>query len=272
MQPAIPSPITFLGNKHFCFLNQEKDFANIDWNFDSYGKLWTYNLNYFDFLLQEGITVDAGLELMQDYLKKASYRKDGIEPYPTSVRGINWIKFLSIHNIIDEQLNTLLFRDYCRLLDNLEYHLLGNHLLENGFSLLFGALYFGDKNFEHAARRILTSELKEQVLDDGAHYELSPMYHQIILYRVLDAYNLLENNTHPFPEIHSLLEKTALKMLGWLQAICWKDGSIPFVNDAAPGIAPNTHQLLQYAARLGLNAGSSALGSSGYPQIQQRGI
>ena len=138
-------------------MNQEKDFANIDWNFDSYGKLWTYNLNYFDFLLQEGITVDAGLELMQDYLKKASYRKDGIEPYPTSVRGINWIKFLSIHHISMEHLNTLLFRDYCRLLDNLEYHLLGNHLLENGFSLLFGAIYFGDEKFERAARRILAS-------------------------------------------------------------------------------------------------------------------
>ena len=27
--------------------------------------------------------------------------------------------------------------DYCRLLDHLEYHLLANHLLENGLSLLF---------------------------------------------------------------------------------------------------------------------------------------
>ena len=30
------------------------------------------------------------------------------------------------------------------LLKNIEYHLLGNHLLENAFSLLFGAYYFQD--------------------------------------------------------------------------------------------------------------------------------
>ncbi len=113
--------------------------------------------------------------------------------------------------------NTFLYRDYCHLLDHQEYHLLGNHLLENGYSLLFGALYFKEKKFEDAARRILTRELKEQVLDDGAHFELSPMYHQIILCRVLDTYNLLENNTHSFPEIHSLLEKTALKNAGVAQ-------------------------------------------------------
>ncbi len=38
----------------FKFLNIEHTFDKIDWNYDGWGKLWTYNLNYFDFLLQEG--------------------------------------------------------------------------------------------------------------------------------------------------------------------------------------------------------------------------
>lgn len=33
----------------FNFLNQEKKFEKqVDWNFLSYGKLWNYNLEYFD--------------------------------------------------------------------------------------------------------------------------------------------------------------------------------------------------------------------------------
>ena len=70
--------------------------------------------------------------------------KDGLEPYPTSLRCINWIKYLSKENIQDEVINKSLYNQYLRLLDNLEYHLLGNHLLENGLSLLFGAYYFKD--------------------------------------------------------------------------------------------------------------------------------
>ena len=36
--------------KSFIFLNKEYIFKNkIDWDYPNYGKLWTYNLNYFDF-------------------------------------------------------------------------------------------------------------------------------------------------------------------------------------------------------------------------------
>ncbi len=125
-------------------------------------------------------------------------------------------------------------------------------------------IVFQGKKFEKTAKKILTKELREQVLEDGAHYEPNPMYHQLMLYRVLDACNLLQNNAHAIPELHSLLEKTARKMLGWLQAISWKDGSIPFVNDTAPGIAPGTQDLVEYAARLGFNPWNKALKDSGY--------
>ena len=86
-----------------------------------------------------------------------------------------------------------LYAQYMRLLDNIEYHLMGNHLLENGFSLLFGGVYFGDARFCRKAEEILREELAEQILPDGGHYERSPMYHQIILGRVLDCINLLKS-------------------------------------------------------------------------------
>ena len=77
--------------------------------------------------------------------KNDNILKDGKEPYPISLRGINWIKFLSKHNISDQAIDTALYSEYLVLMDNLEYHLLGNHLLENGFSLYVGGCYFKDE-------------------------------------------------------------------------------------------------------------------------------
>jgi len=71
--------------------------------------------------------------------------KDALEPFPISLRGINWIKFLISHNIKEQTIGDSLYAQYSILLDYLEYHLLGNHLLENGFSLLFGSYYFQDE-------------------------------------------------------------------------------------------------------------------------------
>ena len=82
--------------KCFTFLNIPYNFSNqIDWNYTEYGKLWTYNLNYFDFLNQEGMSKVIGIDLINDYIKNDKTLKDGKEPYPISLRGINWVKFLS---------------------------------------------------------------------------------------------------------------------------------------------------------------------------------
>lgn len=263
LAPSIPSPVSYRDGT-FTFLNLSHTFENrIDWNHAGYGKLWTYNLTYFDFLQQEGISTDAGLALIRDFIDQSKSVKDGLEPFPISLRGINWIKFLTRHDIKEQAIDDSLYAQYCRLMDNLEYHLLGNHLLENGFSLLFGAYYFQDEKFYAKAKDILESELEEQVLSDGAHFELSPMYHQIMLYRVLDCLNLVQNN--PWMAVASqqsiadsrwlmeFLEKKAVKMLGWLNAITYENGDIPLLNDSANGIAPTTAQLNDYAARLQLN-------------------
>ena len=198
---------SFLGNNSFEFLNLKKEFSEINWNYSTNGKLWTYNLNYFDFLNQENISKEEGLKLIRNYVSKYSELKDGLEPYPISLRGINWIKFLSRYYIREKNINKVLYNDYLRLVDNLEYHLLANHLLENGFSLLFGAYYFQDEKVYKKAKNILREQLEEQILADGGHYELSPMYHQIILHRVLDCINLVENNSWKDKELFPLLKR-----------------------------------------------------------------
>ena len=264
----IQSLTSFQGKGRFVFLNREKSFDKIDWNFSVNGKLWVYNLNYFEFLNQENITKDKGLGLIEDFISKSETLKDGLEPYPISLRGINWIKFLSRNKINDRDINQFLLRDYLRLSDNLEYHLLANHLLENGFSLLFGAYHFQDEKLYKKAKAILQKELKEQVLNDGAHFELSPMYHQIILHRVLDCINLVRNNSWKEKELLGFLQKKAKLMLGWLDKISFENGEIPKLNDAANGIAPNTKELKLYAESLGIKASRTELSDSGYRKFE----
>jgi hypothetical protein len=252
---------------NFEFLNLERSFDKVDWNYSDFGKLWIYNLNYFDYLNQLNISKADGLELIKDFISQSDL-KDGLEPYPISLRGINWIKFLSRYGIKDSEIDTKLYQDYQRLCDNLEYHLLANHLLENGFSLLFGAYYFQDEELYEKAQNILAKQLKEQILKDGAHYELSPMYHQIILHRVLDCYNLVYNNSWKKDRILARLEESATKMLGWLEAISFENGEIPMLNDSAEGIAPTSAELQKYATDLGLNWDKQNLGDSGYRKFE----
>lgn len=263
---CIHKPESFLGNQTFSFLNINHDFeTEIDWNYSNYGKLWTYNLNYFDFLNQEGIVKSDALRLIHNYIRSTEQLKDGLEPYPISLRCINWIKFLSKEQIKDLEIQESLFNQYLRLLDNLEYHLLGNHLLENGFSLLFGAYYFKEDSFYAKAKKIIEKELNEQIFKDGAHFELSPMYHQILLDRLLDCISLVTKN--PWKDdiaFLSLMKFKARDMLNWIETVTFKNGDIPMTNDSAFGIAPSTKSIKTYAKKLKINFTYIQLGDSGY--------
>ncbi len=259
-------------NKEFIFLNLSHKFENkIDWNFLTHGKLWAYNLNYFEYLNQKNFEKESGLKLINEFIDAIEINKEGLEPFPISLRGINWIKFLTFYRVENQKIDDSLYAQYKILMDNLEYHLLGNHLLENGFSLLFAAYYFEDELFYKKAKEILQSELKEQILDDGAHFELTPMYHQIMLYRVLDAFNLVKNNNIFDKEFEIFLGKKAELMLCWLSEISYQDGSIPHFNDSTDDIAPTSNMLFEYATRLEIEFEKNCqLNESGYRAINHK--
>lgn len=273
LKPSIPSKKSyFLEQNRFQFLNQSQTFPvnQINWNDEkTFGKLWAYNLNYFDFLNQEYIGQAEGLALIQKYIGEAQHLQTGFEPYPMSLRGINWIKFLSKYQIQDSKIDGFLMAQYVRLSDNLEYHLMGNHLLENAFSLLFGGFYFKNTIFLISANKIFQVEFSEQILDDGGHFERSPMYHQIILFRLLDCLNLVRNNKDfAGNNFEKILIVYAQKMLNFLQHITFKNGDIPLVKDAAKNTAPTTKQLLKYANQLNIRPQSNKLAESGYRKFE----
>jgi hypothetical protein len=257
------------GDGIFEFLNKPHSFdGDIDWNFSGNGKLWTYHLNYFDFLHQAGFDWGKGSYLINDFLDKIESNHDGLEPYPNSLRAINWIKFLAIHDTWPQEMVDSLYAQYNLLLRNLEYHILGNHLLENGFSLLFGAVFFEDSRLENTARSVLGAELEEQFLEDGAHFELSPMYHLIVLQRALDSYNLLVCNQHSLDDIQQLLASKIQKMVNWLQQMMFSNGDYPMFNDSTPGQALAATTIIDYATSLGFVPTDWKLSDSGYRKFR----
>ncbi len=254
----IPAYESFRKNT-FTFLNLPVTFEKINWDYPLNGKLWTYNLNYFDFLNQASITKEEGLALIQIFKPQLPQLKNANEPYPISLRGINWIKFICKHQIQDKEIDRSLYSQYCILNNHIEYHLLGNHLLENTFSLYIGGLYFNDEKLKNKGFSLISQELKEQILMDGGHFELSPMYHQIILCRLLDCYNFAKNKNEK-----AFLKSYAEKMLAWLNTMTMGNGDIPLLNDSAKNIAPASKEIFAYASRLNLAIGAATLSDSGY--------
>jgi hypothetical protein len=252
-QDSLNSYISYSENNTFTFLNQSHTFnKNIDWNYAEYGALWTYNLNYFEFLHQSDLDKATGLCLINDYIAQYQNIKIGYDSYPISLRNLFWIRFLLKYSIKDEKIGSFLYSQYRILQRYLEYHLLGNHLLENAFSLLFGAYYFRNEKWYKKAYKLLRSELNEQILNDGAHFELSPMYHQILLHRLLDCINLLSNNQWIEDDLFDFMQKKASLMLSWLSNMTFPSGNIPHFNDSSNGIAPASKDLFNYAEKLNI--------------------
>ena len=261
----IDSRDTWKGNNTFNFLNLEHTFnENIDWNYRDLGKLWTYNLNYFDFLQQSSISKYEGLGLIQDFISQQEYIDDGMESYPISLRLINWIKFIIKHGVQDVQLYNAAYFQLRKLSARPEFHLMGNHLLENAFCLFTGGFFLKDKKITNQGRTILQEQLEEQILSDGAHFELSPMYHKIILFRLLDTINIIRSTEHNDALFLTFLEQKASTMLSWLRKMMFSKSGVPHVNDSTLDIAPSEYDIIAYAKNLEIIIQEINLGSSGY--------
>lgn len=253
-------------NNNFVFINQEVKFTeNIDWGYFKNGQLWHLNLHYANYLLQEDISLNKRLIWLSD-LHSFLYKKKGVlEPYAVSIRTINTIRLLSRHQVKDVKILVALRAELHFLSTRIEFNLLGNHILENAFALLMGGVFFNNNNWIRKGSGILERESKEQILRDGAHFELSPMYHQIILHRILEFIDWYGSYAKRDEKLLGQICNKATKMISWAKNITFNNNSIPHLNDCAPGIAYDTKSLLGYASCLGLDTSFHIpLSDSGY--------
>lgn len=275
VRPIARYPSLEAGKGIFSFLHEEDTFK--DWNDTSKGMLWAYNLNYMDWLNQGDMPVKEAARWIERFIDDLPRNRLGLDPYPIALRGVNWMKFILLHGgaIGKRQLqrwNDSLYAQYVLLNKKLEYHLLGNHLLEDAFSLYMASLYFEHEALFCKAARLLLGELKEQILPDGAHFEQSPMYHCILLDRLLDCYNFSKHILcfGEQEEVNVELEEFARRMSGHLESIVYADGSIPLLNDAAYGIAPEPEELFAYARRLGVQSLMIPMKECGYRKMKNK--
>lgn len=261
----------------FVFLNESRSVAtSAAWNDPAAEKLWLYNLHYFDDLNAEGAADrrEWHMRLIERWIEdNPPGCGNGWEPYPSSLRIVNWIKWALSGGTLSPRAIASLAVQIRFLCGRLEFHLLGNHLLANAKALIFaGAFFEQEEAGEWLAKGfdILRRELPEQILADGGHFERSPMYHGIILEDLLD----IENIGKAYGLGTIIKAETIDEMRNWHAAMCHPDGEIAFFNDAAFGIAPCLAELNGYAKRLGYalqqvpSDGVLRLAESGYIRLQ----
>ncbi|MCG6868050.1 MAG: heparinase II/III family protein, partial [Gammaproteobacteria bacterium] len=293
--------------RRFRFLNVEGELSGPEgWNDPAREKLWLYNLHYFDCLrpgTMDGAPGQAQSAMIGRWIdENPPAGGNGWEPYPLSLRIVNWIIWHLSGNALDGDAIHSLAVQVRYLAKRLEWHLLGNHLFANAKALVFAGMFFEGEEAEAwlgKGLRILGEQVPEQVLGDGGHFELSPMYHGIILEDFLGLVNLAgvyglvgERQSSSDAAVAEsggalscgpglnpgfrratsrlrLLVNPAGAVSGWIDAVqsmrrwlgvmCHPDGGIPFFNDAAFGIAPDRDALEDYARRLGLGEISDEL-------------
>ena len=243
---------------HFTFLNEVNQLSLVGWDNPSQSKLWRYNLHYFDCLNQLELgneEVQLQNNIISKWIIESPYGKGtGWEPYPTSLRIINWIKWHFKTNSLSAEAKLSLWNQVNWLAGRPEYHLLGNHLFINAKALLFACVIFGLD--EHSAiyrkaLKILKEELSEQFLEDGAHFELSPMYHALAMEDLLDLYQLISTLPPNFPGQE--IEEKFLNGMNWLHHMSYSNGELAHFNDCANDIAPTLSDLKELAQKIGLN-------------------
>lgn len=273
---------SLLGPTDFQFLSELGSLPEIGWDGPQREKLWRYNQHYFDDLnaVEAASRNTWHLALLNDWVENNPPGcGNGWEPYPTSLRIVNWVKWAVSGNELPAVCVQSLAVQARWLTRRLEIHLLGNHLFANAKALVFAGLFFDGAEAEGWLKTglgIIEREVREQILADGGHFERSTMYHALALEDMLDLCNIAEC----FKGALSLPRQgqaqgwraRATAMLGWLHSMCHPDGEVSFFNDAAFGISPPVSELDTYADRLGIGGapvrrGITWLSQSGYARL-----
>jgi uncharacterized heparinase superfamily protein len=252
--------VSMTGPQSWVFLNKAGHLAEIGWDGPQREKLWRYNQHYFDDLNALGAPNRRKwhITLIRNWMvNHPPSAGTGWEPYPLSLRVVNWIKWSLGGGELSREAEHSLAVQVRWLIGRLENHLLGNHLFANAKALVMAGLYFdGPEADEWLAKglRILAHEVPEQFLSDGGHFERSTMYHSLVLEDMLDLVNV----TRCFVNRLSLSQRQqtanwpqlAYCMYAWLQAICHPDKEISFFNDAAFDVAPSLEELGAYVRKV----------------------
>jgi uncharacterized heparinase superfamily protein len=239
--------------------------------------LWEYNLHYFEYLWV--LEFESARELVRDWIANhpLERRAPGWEPYPTSLRLINWCAvFFARHAeqvaadpAFRAELWGSIYLQAEWLLRHLETHLMGNHLLENAVALAFcGSCFEGEaaQRWKRAGMGLLSAQLPEQILRDGCHFEQSPMYQLRAAYALTALLNTGD------AELAEQVREPLERMMSASLRLCHPDGQIALFGDSAFSIHNQPAELRDWWIRVAgpapvedrVDPAAFALADSGY--------
>lgn len=274
----------------FRFLNVSCPFEGAErWSPSGASRLWAYQLHYFRWVWE--LPPARAFELFLDWLSAhPPLAAPGWEPYPLSMRIREWVEWLLAHPDLPAddhaRLVASLAHQVRALEAQLEYHLLGNHLLENAVTLCWAGLSLqgpSASRWRDRGLRLLQEQLAEQVLADGTHDERSPMYQALLaegllrLARVASGVGALGGPQAPEAQrIADLALGARRRLVASLQKLTHNDGQIALFNDSAFGEAPTYADLVkrfpEAAPQAPLKEGVWALPAAGYFGLRRGGV
>lgn len=241
----------------FTFINiKSKIGLSHAWNCDKLHQLWRYNLHYFEFLYKLAFEYAHNNDVQ--YYEKYKYLienwidnnpfayGDGWHPYTISLRLTNWITVYPIFRDrikneleFDKKVKESMYLQYLYLQKNLEKDVLGNHYFENIKALIIGSIFFKEDKIRNKFKFELLKELNNQILKDGMHFELSPMYHKIILEDLIKITYWLS-----YDKEYAQLIIYIQKMINVMFSFEDNFGKTPAFNDSTDGISKEYSVLL----------------------------
>jgi len=228
----------------FTFLNESRDLGEVvDWKAASAPLLWRFNLHYFHYI--HLLDLEEQVRLCQAWINEHPPGTPiAWHPYPTSLRLVNWSRTRMRTRPIMESA----YLQAGHLYRNIEHHITGNHVIENARALVVMGHFFkqqgeAKKWFEEGVN-LIVSEIKEQILPDGGHFERSPMYHAIMLECFLDVLDVLP----PTHKAHAVILPAVTQMADFLASLTHPDGHLALFNDSTQEIAAKPHDLLERVA------------------------
>jgi uncharacterized heparinase superfamily protein len=251
---ALRSRIAQIAAGDFHFVGQRRTSAMDDvWAGPHPTPLWGFNLHYLGPVLElsAGGREDLAAEMLASWRRAYDHRWNPVawHPYPTSLRlgNVALAASLAPDSPPGPRLPEWVARHAEYLTHHLEYDLRGNHLFENARALLLASAVVDaprSSRWGAVSRKILRVEVPEQIHPDGAHFELSPMYHAIVLYRLLEMATLLGDED---PLTREVLAPGIARAARFLDAILCPDGDLPLLGDSARNGAPPPRALLDLA-------------------------
>ena len=238
---------------------------NVDWegswHIDGRSPLWNFNLHYFEYIHHlahcysetgEWKYLEKTVQMIHGWICQNPQSKggEGWSAYTISLRLTNWMAYLaSVGDELDtsfrKEMEESIFEQYAYLSGHLEQETLGNHYFENLKTLVLCALFFGDTQSLPIYLHAFRDECREEILPDGMHFELSPMYHKIVLEGLLRVTAALRAANMPDAE----LERTTWDMVSAAYSMERGLSRTPLFNDSGDNVAKSLAALMECANR-----------------------